>query len=206
MKILVKAKKIQLTASGSVDVDVDKEEEEEEEVEEEEETLEERRKSLAKLSLRQVFQHSIDAEDLPRWFDRSISKAFCFCPLGFPKENLQCNNKKTQGEDLLKSEGLKTGRCLGDRLRCPGDHLRCPGDQLRRRFCRKKPRKREQRRRPPHNLDNSATWSTILVSFNFNVFYQRIPSITEFTCRGIQIQRVLRRWSTFLANVLLLWN
>ena len=63
MKILVKAKKIQLTASGSVDVDVDKEEEEEEE---EEETLEERRKSLAKLSLRQVFQHSIDAEDLPR--------------------------------------------------------------------------------------------------------------------------------------------
>ena len=67
MKILVKAKKIQLTASGSVDVDVDKEEEEEvEEVEEEEETLEERRKSLAKLSLRQVFQHSIDAEDLPR--------------------------------------------------------------------------------------------------------------------------------------------
>ena len=64
MKILVKAKKIQLTASGSVDVDVDKEEEEEEE--EEEETLEERRKSLAKLSLRQVFQHSIDAEDLPR--------------------------------------------------------------------------------------------------------------------------------------------
>ena len=40
--------------------------EEEEEVEEEEETLEERRKSLAKLSLRQVFQHSIDAEDLPR--------------------------------------------------------------------------------------------------------------------------------------------
>ena len=42
------------------------EEEEEEEVEEEEETLEERRKSLAKLSLRQVFQHSIDAEDLPR--------------------------------------------------------------------------------------------------------------------------------------------
>ena len=62
MKILVKAKKIQLTASGSVDVDVDKEEEEEEE----EETLEERRKSLAKLSLRQVFQHSIDAEDLPR--------------------------------------------------------------------------------------------------------------------------------------------
>ena len=64
MKILVKAKKIQLTASGSVDVDVDKEEEEE--VEEEEETLEERRKSLAKLSLRQVFQHSIDAEDLPR--------------------------------------------------------------------------------------------------------------------------------------------
>jgi len=28
--------------------------------------LEERRKSLAKLSLRQVFQHSIDAEDLPR--------------------------------------------------------------------------------------------------------------------------------------------
>ena len=37
MKILVKAKKIQLTASGSVDVDVDKEEEEEvEEVEEEE--------------------------------------------------------------------------------------------------------------------------------------------------------------------------
>ena len=30
------------------------------------ETLEERRKSLAKLSLRQVFQHSIDAEDLPR--------------------------------------------------------------------------------------------------------------------------------------------
>ena len=66
MKILVKAKKIQLTASGSVDVDVDREEEEEEEVEEEEETLEERRKSLAKLSLRQVFQHSIDAEDLPR--------------------------------------------------------------------------------------------------------------------------------------------
>ena len=66
MKILVKAKKIQLTASGSVDVDVDKEEEEEEEGEEEEETLEERRKSLAKLSLRQVFQHSIDAEDLPR--------------------------------------------------------------------------------------------------------------------------------------------
>ena len=66
MKILGKAKKIQLTASGSVDVDVDKEEEEEEEVEEEEETLEERRKSLAKLSLRQVFQHSIDAEDLPR--------------------------------------------------------------------------------------------------------------------------------------------
>ena len=66
MKILVKAKKIQLTASGSVDVDVDKEEEEEEEVEEEEETLEERRKSLAKLSLRQVFQYSIDAEDLPR--------------------------------------------------------------------------------------------------------------------------------------------
>ena len=64
MKILVKAKKIQLTASGSVDVDVDKEEEEEEV--EEEETLEERRKSLAKLSLRQVFQHSIDAEDLPR--------------------------------------------------------------------------------------------------------------------------------------------
>ena len=64
MKILVKAKKIQLTASGSVDVDVDKEEEEEEE--EEEETSEERRKSLAKLSLRQVFQHSIDAEDLPR--------------------------------------------------------------------------------------------------------------------------------------------
>ena len=63
MKILVKAKKIQLTASGSVDVDVDKEEEE---VEEEDETLEERRKSLAKLSLRQVFQHSIDAEDLPR--------------------------------------------------------------------------------------------------------------------------------------------
>ena len=63
MKILVKAKKIQLTASGSVDVDVDKEEEEEME---EEETLEERRKSLAKLSLRQVFQHSIDAEDLPR--------------------------------------------------------------------------------------------------------------------------------------------
>ena len=63
MKILVKAKKIQLTASGSVDVDVDHEEEEEEE---EEETLEERRKSLAKLSLRQVFQHSIDAEDLPR--------------------------------------------------------------------------------------------------------------------------------------------
>ena len=62
MKILVKAKKIQLTASGSVDVDVDKEEVEEEE----EETLEERRKSLAKLSLRQVFQHSIDAEDLPR--------------------------------------------------------------------------------------------------------------------------------------------
>ena len=62
MKILVKAKKIQLTASGSVDVDVNKEEEEEEE----EETLEERRKSLAKLSLRQVFQHSIDAEDLPR--------------------------------------------------------------------------------------------------------------------------------------------
>ena len=59
MKILVKAKKIQLTASGSVDVDVDREEEEEE-------TLEERRKSLAKLSLRQVFQHSIDAEDLPR--------------------------------------------------------------------------------------------------------------------------------------------
>ena len=64
MKILVKAKKIQLTASGSVDVDVDREEEEEEV--EEEETLEERRKSLAKLSLRQVFQHSIDAEDLPR--------------------------------------------------------------------------------------------------------------------------------------------
>ena len=64
MKILVKAKKIQLTASGSVDVDVDREEMEE--VEEEEETLEERRKSLAKLSLRQVFQHSIDAEDLPR--------------------------------------------------------------------------------------------------------------------------------------------
>ena len=64
MKILVKAKKIQLTASGSVDVDVDREEEEEEA--EEEETLEERRKSLAKLSLRQVFQHSIDAEDLPR--------------------------------------------------------------------------------------------------------------------------------------------
>ena len=64
MKILVKAKKIQLTASGSVDVDVDKEEEEEEV--EEEETLEERKKSLAKLSLRQVFQHSIDAEDLPR--------------------------------------------------------------------------------------------------------------------------------------------
>ena len=63
MKILVKAKKIQLTASGSVDVDVDKEEEEEQV---EEETLEERRKSLAKLSLRQVFQHSIDAEDLPR--------------------------------------------------------------------------------------------------------------------------------------------
>ena len=63
MKILVKAKKIQLTASGSVDVDVDREEEEEEV---EEETLEERRKSLAKLSLRQVFQHSIDAEDLPR--------------------------------------------------------------------------------------------------------------------------------------------
>ena len=63
MKILVKAKKIQLTASGSVDVDVDREEEEEEEVEE---TWEERRKSLAKLSLRQVFQHSIDAEDLPR--------------------------------------------------------------------------------------------------------------------------------------------
>ena len=62
MKILVKAKKIQLTASGSVDVDVNKEEEEEEE----EETLEESRKSLAKLSLRQVFQHSIDAEDLPR--------------------------------------------------------------------------------------------------------------------------------------------
>ena len=62
MKILVKAKKIQLTASGSVDVDVNTEEEEEEE----EETLEERRKSLAKLSLRQVFQHSIDAEDLPR--------------------------------------------------------------------------------------------------------------------------------------------
>ena len=62
MKILVKAKKIQLTASGSVDVDVDREEMEEVE----EETLEERRKSLAKLSLRQVFQHSIDAEDLPR--------------------------------------------------------------------------------------------------------------------------------------------
>ena len=47
MKILVKAKKIQLTASGSVDVDVDREEMEEVE----EETLEERRKSLAKLSL-----------------------------------------------------------------------------------------------------------------------------------------------------------
>ena len=91
--------------------------------------------------------------------------AFCFCPLGFPKENLQCNNKKTQGEDPLKSEGLKMGRC-------PGDQLRCPGDQLRRRFCRKKPRRREQRRPPPHNLDNSATWSTILVSFNFNVFNQ----------------------------------
>ena len=65
MKILVKAKKIQLTASGSVDVDVDKEEEEEE-LEVEDDTLEERRKSLAKLSLRQVFQHSVDAEDLPR--------------------------------------------------------------------------------------------------------------------------------------------
>ena len=123
-------------------------------------------------------------------------KLFCFCPLGFPKENLQCNNKKTQGEDLLKSEGLKMGRC-------PGDQLRCPGDQLRRRFCRKKPRRREQRRPPPHNLDNSATWSTILVSFNFNVLNQRIPSVTEFTYRGIQIQWVLRQ-STFLANVLVL--
>ena len=91
MKILVKAKKIQLTASGSVDVDVDKEEEEEME---EEETLEERRKSLAKLSLRQVFQHSIDAEDLPRWFGRSISKAFLFLSIRVPKRKPSVQQQK----------------------------------------------------------------------------------------------------------------
>jgi len=54
MKILVKAKKIHLTAAGSVDVEV------------EEEEAEERRSSLAHLSLRQIFQHSIDVEDIPR--------------------------------------------------------------------------------------------------------------------------------------------
>ena len=33
----------------------------------EEEEAEERRSSLAHLSLRQIFQHSIDVDDIPRW-------------------------------------------------------------------------------------------------------------------------------------------
>ena len=33
----------------------------------EEEEAEERRASLAHLSLRQIFQHSIDIDDIPRW-------------------------------------------------------------------------------------------------------------------------------------------
>jgi len=61
MKILVKAKKIHLTATGSVDIEVDEEE------------FEERRSSLAHLSLRQIFQHSIDADDIPRVPNRKPS-------------------------------------------------------------------------------------------------------------------------------------
>merc|ERR1719458_2216613 len=61
MKILVKAKKIHLTAAGSVDVEV------------EEEEAEERRASLAHLSLRQIFQHRIDVDDIPRIPNRKPS-------------------------------------------------------------------------------------------------------------------------------------
>jgi hypothetical protein len=54
-RILVKAKKIQLTATGSIDTEIEEDEEETEE-----------RVRVAKLSLREVFHHSAEQEDPPR--------------------------------------------------------------------------------------------------------------------------------------------